>query len=462
MGPHRLAWHRAWLTGLLLACGVASAAPEVLAIEGITVVDVDHGVHLGPRTILIVERRIAALDAPGSVAIPDGATRVDGRGLFLVPGFTDAHVHLFNNASGRPPNDWAFPLFVAHGVTRVRDMMTRPDAMPSVRAWRQALADRSLIAPRVITSTPVSGEDAAALRAQVEAARAAGVDGIKLFSGVSVSALQVIRDAVRTAGLPLYGHVPAGITVRSASLRSNEHLMQVYEACTRHERRFLAARYIIGGAGPVAVRDAQEAEVLAAFDAYACQRVAKALADSRARQVPTLVLAHFEARGDATGFRTDPRYLQLRPDERARWERILATRSAAEVALGVARREVSLKIVRELHQAGVPLVAGTDAPMPLVYPGSSLHEEMGLLVEAGLSPAAALRTATLGAAEMLDQETGSGRIAVGMPADLVLLEADPLADIAHTRRIRSVMLDGRLLDRAALDALLAPAPGVQP
>jgi imidazolonepropionase-like amidohydrolase len=462
MGPHRLAWHRAWLTGLLLACGVASAAPEVLAIEGITVVDVDHGVHLGPRSVLIVERRIAALDAPGSVAIPDGATRVDGRGLFLVPGFTDAHVHLFNNASRRPPNDWAFPLFVAHGVTRVRDMMTRPDAMPTVRAWRQALADRSLIAPRVITSTPVSGEDEAALRAQVRAAHEAGVDAVKVFSGVSGAAYNIIRDAAREVGMPVYGHVPAGVGVWGARQHSNEHLMQVYEACSPLGRSALVARSGLSGEALIAKRDAQEAEVLAAYRNRPCQIAAALLARQRAHQVPTLVLAHFEARGDATGFRADPRYLQLRPDERARWERILATRSAAEVALGVARREVSLKIVRELHQAGVPLVAGTDAPMPLVYPGSSLHEEMGLLVEAGLSPAAALRTATLGAAEMLDQETGSGRIAVGMPADLVLLEADPLADIAHTRRIRSVMLDGRLLDRAALDALLAPAPGVQP
>ena len=142
-------------------------------------------------------------------------------------------------------------------------------------------------------------------------------------------------------------------------------------------------------------------------------------------------------------------------DEQKRWERILTTQSRANEKLADRRLDVSLRIVKTLQAGGVRILAGTDAPMPLIYPGFALHKELELLVEAGLSPLDALRSATIWPAEFLGISDTCGSIAVGKRADLVLLDANPLEHITHTQRIRAVVLAGRLLDKA--DARGAPA-----
>ena len=217
------------------------------------------------------------------------------------------------------------------------------------------------------------------------------------------------------------------------------------------------------GAKIVELRDAQEQEVLESFDPLVCDRIAAALARTDQVQVPTLVLPYFEARGSPTTFRDDPRGRYLRPDEQARWQRFLNIREHAgeDQKLAARRWEVSRQIVKSLPAAGVRLLAGTDAPMPLVYPGFALHKELELLVEAGVSPTDALRAATVWPAEFLGVSDRSGSIAVGKRADLVLLDANPLSDIRHTQRIRAVVLAGRLLQRADLDTLLGAAADPQ-
>jgi imidazolonepropionase-like amidohydrolase len=197
--------------------------------------------------------------------------------------------------------------------------------------------------------------------------------------------------------------------------------------------------------------------VLESFDQLVCDRTAAALAKTGQVQVPTLVLSHFEARETRSPFRDDPRWDYLRPDEQARWERILKERTSENEKLAALCLDVSHQIVKTLHAARVPILAGTDAPMPLVYPGFALHKELELLVESGLTPADALRAATIGPAEFLGLSKNSGSIAVGKRADLVLLDDNPLSQISNVRRIRAVVLDGRLFQRADLDALLDAA-----
>ncbi len=190
------------------------------------------------------------------------------------------------------------------------------------------------------------------------------------------------------------------------------------------------------------------------FDQHVCDRTAAALVKTNQVQVPTLVLSHFEANGNRSQFRDDPRWRYLRRDEQSRWERYLGERTIEDVNLGALRSDVSRQIVKTLHANGVPILAGTDAPMPLVYPGFALHKELELLVKSGLTPAGALRAATIGPAEFLGLSEQSGSIAVGKRADLVLLDDNPLVQISHTQRIRAVVLDGCLFQRADLDALL--------
>jgi imidazolonepropionase-like amidohydrolase len=445
-----------------------------IAIESVAVVDVVRGEILNPRTVLIVDGRIAAIGEPEAITIPAAAVRVDGRGSYLMPGLVDMHVHLFNNASRRPPNEWAFPLFVANGVTGVREMRTEPEQMATVERWRTKAARGQLAAPRVLAAgVAVGGGNAPdtgaatgeAVRRQVREAKTSGADFVKIFSELREPQWRAILDEARTLKMPVCGHIPAEVSLfeaATAGQRSNEHLTQVYEACSPKEKEWLDARKRAKDAELLKLREIQEREVLESFDQSVCDRTAAALARTAQVQVPTLVLSYFEAQGFPKNFREDPRWRYLRADEQARWERIFKDGyPIAGDKLAALRWEVSRQIVKTLHAAGVRILAGTDAPMPQVYPGFALHKELELLVEAGLSPAEALRSATIWPAEFLSLSDSIGSIATGKRADLVLLDGNPLSDITQTQRIRTVVLDGRLLQRTDLDRLLNVASGGQ-
>jgi imidazolonepropionase-like amidohydrolase len=433
----------------------------IIAIERVAVVDVARGEIGNPQTVLIVNGRIAAIGEPGAIDIPPEALRVEGGGRYLMPGLVDMHVHLFNNATHRPPNEWAFPLFAVNGVTGVREMRTEPSAMAVVNGWRAKVARGDLIAPRVLAAgVAVGAGSVETTRRQVGDARAAGADFLKIFSEVRESQWRAVLEEARALPMPVCGHIPAVVSLlasATAGQRSNEHLTQVYEACSAKEKQFIGARKGLDSKEIVKLRDTQEREVLESFDQPVCDRTAAALAKTDQVQVPTLVLPYFEARGSPANFRDDPRWRYLRPDEQARWQRIFKEYPPGGKSLAARRWEVSRQIVKTLHAAGVRILAGTDAPMPLVYPGFALHKELELLVEAGLSPADALRSATIWPAEFLGLSDSSGSIALGKRADLLLLDDNPLTHISHTQRIRAVILDGRLLQRADLDALLSAA-----
>jgi imidazolonepropionase-like amidohydrolase len=434
-----------------------------VAIESVAVVDVVRGEILSPRTVLIVDGRITAIGEPAAITIPTAAVTMDGRGRYLMPGLVDMHVHLFNNASRRPPNEWAFPLFVGNGVTGVREMRTEPGQMPVVAVWRFKVARGEIVAPRVLAAgAPAGGGTVDVSRQMVRDAKKMGTDFIKIFSEVREPQWRAILAEARALGMPVCGHIPAEVGLLEAATagqRSNEHLTQVYEACSAREKEWLDARKRIKDTELAKVRETQERAVLESFDQSVCDRTAAALAKTAQVQVPTLVLYYFEARGAPPNFRDDSRRRYLRVDEQARWERIFKEEyPSAGDKLAARRWEVSRQIVKTLHAAGVRILAGTDAPMPQVYPGFALHKELELLVEAGLSPADALRAATIWTAEFLGMSDSTGSIAAGKRADLLLLDGNPLSDISQTQRIRAVVLDGRLLLRADLDRLLTAAP----
>lgn len=435
-----------------------------IAIESVAVVDVVRGEILNPRTVLIVDGRIDAIGEPDAITIPAGAARMDGRGRYLMPGLVDMHVHLFNNASRRPPNEWAFPLFVANGVTGVREMRTEPAQMATMERWRAGTDRGRMVAPRVLSAgVAVARGTADETLRQVRKASAAGAGFIKVFSEVREPQWRAILAEARALAMPVCGHIPAEVSLLEAATagqRSNEHLTQVYEACTPREKEWLDARKRAKDTELVKLRETQEREVLESFDQSVCDRTAAALAKTAQVQVPTLVLYYFEAQGLPKNFREDPRSRYLRADEQTRWERIFKEEyPSAGDKLAARRWEVSRQIVKALHAAGVRILAGTDAPMPQVYPGFALHKELELLVEAGLSPADALRSATIWPSDFLGLTESIGSIATGKRADLLLLDGNPLSDISQTQRIRAVVLDGRLLQRGDLDRLLNAAPG---
>lgn len=448
------------------ADALAAVAParQTVAITNVTIVDVEQQRLLGPRTVLVEDGRIVSISARVS-AIPASTRRVDGRGRFLMPGLVDMHVHLFNLSSHRPPNDWSFPLYVANGVLGVRDMRADAASLAMTRRWRKAVDDGQLIAPRILADgIAVFGSSPDDAARQVDAAVQAGADFIKVFSEVPASHWRAVMQAAQRHGVPVVGHVPAGVPLLQAAKagqRSDEHLMQAYEACSSIETTLLAEREGLAGDALIARSEAQEARTLAAFDLDTCRCVARQLAATPQVQVPTLVLADEDAFAGSAHPDNDPRWRYLRADERMRWQRSLTGYTAQDASLARQRWPVARRIVAAMHQAGVTVMAGTDAPMPGVYPGFSLLEELQLLVDAGLTPFEALRAATLDPARFLGMADVTGSVAVGKRADLVLLDADPSKDIGNTRRIRAVLLDGRLLQRADLDALLQHAAAAQ-
>lgn len=447
----------AMLTCLQVAHAGALPPRQTLAIVDVTVIDVAHARSMQSRTVVVDDGRIVAIGLAHDVRIPAHALRVDGRGRFLIPGLVDMHVHFFNLFSKRPPNDWSFPLYVANGVTAVREMCGDVESMAWIKRWRKALDAGEMAMPRILAAgIAVFGNSPADAARDVAAAAAAGADFIKVFSEVPTTHWRAIIGAAKEHGVPVAGHVPAAVSLLAsakAGQRSSEHLMQAYEACSSIQADVVGARRGLSGAALVARRDAQEARVLAAFDAGICRRMAHAVFATGQVQVPTLVLANEDSL-DRQAMISDPRWRYLRADERVRWLRAQAAYTAADAALARKGWPVAHRIVAAMHAANVPILAGTDAPMPGVYPGFSLHEEMALLVEAGLTPREALRAATLAPAEYLGIAATSGSIDIGKRADLVLLDADPTRDIRNTRRIQAVLLDGRLLQRRELDALL--------
>jgi imidazolonepropionase-like amidohydrolase len=456
------------LLALLASASIAraTAVPErhAVAITDVTVVDVESGRTVGPRTVLVDDGRIVAVLAPRDAHIPGNAERVDGHGRFLIPGLVDAHVHLFNNATHRAPNEWAFALFVANGVTAVREMNAIPAQIAVVRQWRREVDESKRLAPSILaTGVSVFGKSPADAAAQVDAAADAGADFIKVFSEIPESHWRAVLDEARVRSLPVEGHVPAGVPLlvaAKAGQRTDEHLMQAYEACSSIETALLDERRNLQGSALAAQRDAQEARALDAFSQDTCARVGKALAMTGQVQVPTLVLAHGEATRDTHSLAADSRWRYLRPDERARWERYVAGVAPGD-PVAMPRWDVSRRIASAFHAAGVPMLAGTDTPMPGNYPGFSLHEELALLVEAGFTPIEALRSATLAPAKFFGIDGKTGSIAPGKRADLVLLDADPSRDIRNTRLIHAVLVDGRLLRRRDLDAVLRDAAAAQ-
>jgi imidazolonepropionase-like amidohydrolase len=433
------------------ACG-RSAPPKVpatgappepsLAITHVTVVDVAAGQLLPDQSVVVRGDRILRTGDAAGTGVPVGAMVVDGRGRFVIPGLWDMHVHaLFDAEVAR-----AFlPAFVAYGVTGVRDMGGKVNVM---RAARFAVLAGTLVGPRIVAAgavldgpQPVDPSVSLAVgtpdqaRTAVDSLANSGADFIKVYTLLPRAAyFAALREAARLH-LPVAGHVPTDVTTREAAdsgQRSIEHL-----------------------------RDEVEPLCKAAADA-ACGQLLDTLRAHHVWLVPTLVVLRTKAILDDSSLVQDPRLGAVPGLVRAAWDGIRAGQSGRPPTYW---REKRARFRGELALTGaawrdsVALLAGSDAGALYTFPGSSLHDELVQLVRAGLTPAAALRAATLGPAEFLGAADSMGTVALGKVADLVLLDADPLVDIRNTRSIRAVILHGRLFSRAALDSLLGSGGG---
>ena len=427
------------LAGLLSACAHAPAAERMdLAIVGATVIDPRRGVGHPDQTVLVDQGRIVAVGASDRVPVPAGTPRVEAAGRFLVPGLWDMHVHALWDPVVRTT---FLPVFVANGVTGVRDMGGTLEVLSLVRD-EQAATDPPW--PSVVAAGPVldgpqpvdpsislaidSPDDA---RAAVARLAAVPVDFIKVYTMLPAAAYRAVVEEAERHGLPVAGHIPHGVDVREAArgMRSMEHL-----------------RAETGG-------------LCAGLSSTECDAAYAALREHDVWQTPTLVARRPRATGAEAAMEDDPRLAYVPAVLRETWLANRARRLTLPAGEMQAKR---MEFARERADAaalparGLHVLAGSDAGADFAIPGFGLHDELALLVDAGLTPAQALQGATSEAADYLGRGD-VGTVSPGAVADLVLLDGDPLQDIGNTRRIRAVVLRGRWLDRPALDALLEGA-----
>lgn len=468
------------VVGLLSGCASvpSPSTPSAadLALVGVTVVDVESGDLRPNHTVLIRGNYIVAVEPVG--ATPPLAGRVvDARDKYVIPGLWDMHVHLFRHGSGpRGQNRAAeFPLFLANGVTGVRDMWTDLDDIKLVRQWNRESDSGVLLAPRIQATGPVidgappvwagslvaaRADDAGAL---VDSLVRGGVNALKVYTRLQRDVYLALVSEARRRGLDVVGHVPASILAAEASdagQRTIEHL-QVTDDCSTDADEITKMRRESSSQGDPRVL----ARRLETYSDTLCSNLFERFVRNGTWQVPTLVVLRQAAlRGDRSfldAIRLHPGLRYVHQTEHDGWEAqsSQAVSRATPQGVELSRRALQnrLHIVGGMHRAGVPLLAGSDMGNPFLVAGFSLHDELAMLVSAGLTPLAALQASTSSPARYFHATDSLGTVAPGKLADLVVLDADPLRDIRNAQRIHAVVVNGRLLDRTELDAMLRGA-----
>jgi len=414
-------------------------------------------------TIVVTGDRISDVSASTQAHPPKNAQVINANGQYLIPGLWDMHVHSAFGDWFPGGRDVILPLFVANGITGVRDM---GGDLPVLLDWRKQIAAKKILGPRMVVSGPmldaylpngklrfpssvdVSTPETAV--AAVDSLKAQGVDFIKVQSVISHDAYLAAAAEAHKQGLPIVGHVPDKVRldeVITAGQKSIEHLMGIFEACSTEQDKFIEGK----GSLPL---------LLTTYKQQRCDAAIRLLAQNTVWQVPTLAWQ----RGGTFLDQLDWKHQPLDQYVPAYWREVTWKRFNDEMMPDLQRDSLAsrqeyftrnLKMVGTMHRAGVPFLAGTDAaPGIYIMPGFSLHDELANFVEAGFTPMESLQTATSNAAKFLGMEDALGSIEAGKAADMILVNANPLDDIHNTRKIEAVFVEGRLLDRKALDQIL--------
>jgi imidazolonepropionase-like amidohydrolase len=322
------------------------------------------------------------------------------------------------------------------------------------------ISSQILDGPKPIWPQSVALSTAEQGRQAVIEAKQSGVDFIKVYERLPGAVYLAIADESKKQGIPFAGHVPREVPIAEASdagQKSMEHLGGLALGCSSRAAELMARRNALPGTAS-AERRTIDAEIRASYDPVKARALMAKLAANQSWQCPTFTVLHAMANLDDPKLASDPRLAYLPAFMRQRWDphQDFRTRGRAPEDYASSREDLrqQLTLVGELARAGVPLLAGTDEINAYCFAGFSLHDELGWFVKAGLTPLQALRAATSEPARFLGR-ADLGAIAAGKLADLVALDADPLADIANTKKIHAVVLRGTAHDRAALDRMLA-------
>jgi len=429
------------LTALLVTGSTAfrSAGGPVqttYAFVGVDVVPMDEARVLPNRTVIVTDDRITRIGRAGDVAIPGDATRIDGSGLYLMPGLAEMHAHIPGSNAPRAHLENTLFLYVANGITTIRGMLGEPAHLE----LREQAERGEILAPRIYTSGPsLNGNSVGSPEEAPEMVRAqaeAGYDFLKLHPGLSRASFDAIDETADEAGMPFAGHVSLDVGLArtlAAGQATIDHLDGYVEAM----------------AGPPLAGSSQffGLNLVGEADLDELPRLARATVEAGVWNVPTQALfPDFLGDPDELLQRPELRYVSAQQAEAwANSVRQMISNPSFSAENGRRFLELRRRVLESLHDAGAGILLGSDAPQVFNVPGFSMHEELAEYVLAGLSPYEALRTGTVEVARFYGVEDERGTVAEGMVADLVLVRGNPLEDVANLRDPAGVMLRGRWL-----------------
>lgn len=462
---------------LLLAPGVVVAQSQQLSkslvLTHVTVIDTTGAPPKTDMTVVVTGNRITDIQKSRRVKLPRQAQVVDATGKYLIPGLWDMHVHVFGFSERVAP---FLSMLIANGVTGVRDTgSSRP--LAEVNRIRRDIGEGRMLGPRIFATGQIletkftypvflNVSSEAEARHAVRSLKEQGADFIKVYDHLPREVYFAIVDESKKQGIPFVGHVPYSVTAREASdagQKSIEHFTGVLLACSSEEEE-LQKQYDEALKEPdfsVSNLKGTRADIRSAdtFNPQKCAELSRLFRHNGTWQCPTLVTERYALAYDAATMPKDWRLKYIPFDWRKNWspenDRYTKGFTPDDVA-GLKRFYRKLvQLVGIMRRDGVEFLAGTDVGRPYIFPGFSLHDELGLLVEGGLTPMEALQTATLNPAKFFNRLDSLGTVERGKLADLVLLEANPLEDIGNTRRIAAVVVNGRYMPKSELQKMLS-------
>ena len=432
---------------LLLVSGAVWA--DSTAFVNVNVISMESGDVLPSRTVIVTDGVIEAIGAFDETPLTGDTIVIDGTDRYLIPGLAEMHGHVPGGSSASLER--VLSLYVANGVTTVRGMLGQPSHLE----LRDKLDRGDVLGPRLITSGPsFNGQSVRSPRQATEMVRAqhaAGYDFLKIHPGLTRGEFDAMAETANELGIPFAGHVPEDVGVAhalAAGIATIDHLDGYMQSLLRPNEDPSGG---LGGFFGVFIADlADETRI---------DEIARMTADAGTWNVPTQSL--FE---HVTSPSLPIATLAARPEMQymsastvAQWENSKKQlQDDANYVPATASRAIDIRrqLLRALDASGAGLLLGSDSPQIFNVPGFALHHELDLIVEAGLTPLTALRSGTVNPARFFGLDEKLGDVRAGHEADLVLLDANPLADIANSRRIHGVMLRGRWLSRAELDGIL--------
>lgn len=440
----------------LTACSAMSTtttSKSIYAITDVIIIDVKKAATVPAQTVIIVNDQINQIGAQGTIKIPRGAKTIDGHGLYLMPGLVDAHVHYVDApAFGR--------LMIANGVLLVRDMgmpneyilplrdqLNRGETLgPEMVATGSILDGDPPIIPAISLGVETREEGRTAVRAQAKA----GVNMIKVYSKLDKEIFLAIIDEAHKSGLKVVGHVPEEIYIEDATaagLQSIEHL---------HGSGKIIAKLLGEPVELTFIGMGSDADYFSRFgevDPRDLESVYQRLRASGVTLCPTIVV--FKTGTDISSIRAGdfPQNEYISPMVLETWKSQWTSQEDIPDFIW----QNWAQMVKGMHEAGVPLMVGTDLSVPGILPGFSVHEELSIWQEAGIPPADILRSATTVPVQFMGMQDRLGSIKVGKMASMILVRGNPLEDIRNTQNIEGVFLRGEYFNRQSLDQMLSEA-----